>query len=420
MVMARSTSSSAMLRLVTLLATRGVVAFVARAPRRAHTSPLHAQPLTVYSTAGCPHCVRAKRALDAALLAYETVDVGDPAAREALEAKSGVTSVPQVYFGDLRVGGADDVVAALADGTLAALDVAAAAPAAAPAPPADAVDVAALSEPGRPLNVLTAAAAEAWADDGDARDVAAALQRQALALVDAHVTEGGVDYGALRTSSVFAAFVATAARLRAAAESELGGDAGLVNLYNALVLHGTALLGPPEDTPAARGAFFSGATGATYEVCGAELSLDDLEHALLRRGGAPGDARAFAAGDPRRATFAATLARPFDPRIHFALNCGARSCPPVKLFREATLDGDLAAAARAFVASETSVSGATVTTSKLLLWYGADFADDDAGVVARLAAYVAGSPLGDALAALDAPELAFLDYDWDSNDAAPT
>ena len=151
----------------------------------------------------------------------------------------------------------------------------------------------------------------------------------------------------------------------------LGGDAGLVNLYNALVLHGTALLGPPEDTPAARGAFFSGATGATYEVCGAELSLDDLEHALLRRGGAPGDARAFAAGDPRRATFAATLARPFDPRIHFALNCGARSCPPVKLFREATLDGDLAAAARAFVASETSVSGATVTTSKLLLWYGA-------------------------------------------------
>ena len=208
--------------------------------------------------------------------------------------------------------------------------------------------------------------------------------------------------------------------MRAAAESELGGDAGLVNLYNALVLHGTALLGPPEDTPAARGAFFSGATGATYEVCGAELSLDDLEHALLRRGGAPGDARAFAAGDPRRATFAATLARPFDPRIHFALNCGARSCPPVKLFREATLDGDLAAAARAFVASETSVSGATVTTSKLLLWYGADFADDDAGVVARLAAYVSGSPLGDALAALDAPELAFLDYDWDSNDAAPT
>ena len=39
------------------------------------------------------------------------------------------------------------------------------------------------------------------------------------------------------------------------------------------------------DTPAARGAFFSGSSGARYEVAGAELSLDDVEPvaAIVRR-----------------------------------------------------------------------------------------------------------------------------------------
>ena len=52
--------------------------------------------LTVYSTLGCPHCQRAKKALDAAGLAYDVVDVADAAAREALEARSGLPTVPQV------------------------------------------------------------------------------------------------------------------------------------------------------------------------------------------------------------------------------------------------------------------------------------------------------------------------------------
>ena len=98
----------------------------------------------------------------------------------------------------------------------------------------------------------------------------------------------------------------------------------------------------PEDTPEARTAFFSGATGATYEVAGHVLSLDDVEHALLRRSPA-GDARSLRRTHARRRTFAPTLARKFDNRIHFALNCGASSCPPVKLFRDESLDEDLAA-----------------------------------------------------------------------------
>ena len=39
---------------------------------------------------------------------------------------------------------------------------------------------------------------------------------------------------------------------------------------------------------------------------------------------------------------------PMDPRIHFALVCGAKSCPPIKLYTPALLEEGLAAAAAAF------------------------------------------------------------------------
>ena len=123
-------------------------------------------------------------------------------------------------------------------------------------------------------------------------------------------------------------------------------------------------------------------------------------------------------GAARRRTFAPTLSRAFDNRIHFALNCGASSCPPVKLFRDESLDEDLAAAARAFVGSEVSVSGSTVTASKLFLWYGSDFGED---VLPAIAALGAGTPSGDAVAGLlegGDVELAFADYDWSPNDAS--
>ena len=30
-----------------------------------------------------------------------------------------------------------------------------------------------------------------------------------------------------------------------------------------------------------------------------------------------------------------------EPRIHFALNCGAKSCPPIKTFTNADIDNEL-------------------------------------------------------------------------------
>ena len=57
-----------------------------------------------------------------------------------------------------------------------------------------------------------------------------------------------------------------------------------------------------------------------------------------------------------------------------------------------------------------------MTTSKLFLWYGSDFADDDANLVRALAGYASGTAVGDALAAVSEPTLVFRDYDWGAND----
>lgn len=42
---------------------------------------------------------------------------------------------------------------------------------------------------------------------------------------------------------------------------------------------------------------------------------------------------------------------PLDPRIHFALVCGAKSCPPIKVYTAEALEEGLEAAAAAFCES---------------------------------------------------------------------
>jgi len=70
-------------------------------------------PVTMYSTAVCPYCVQAERLLlskGVAQIAKIRVDL-DPAQRMAMMEKTGRRTVPQIYIGDVHVGGFDDLVA---------------------------------------------------------------------------------------------------------------------------------------------------------------------------------------------------------------------------------------------------------------------------------------------------------------------
>ncbi|MEN9786519.1 MAG: hypothetical protein RLZZ299_1783 [Pseudomonadota bacterium] len=68
--------------------------------------------VTIYTADYCGYCSAAKRFLSERGVAYEEVDLsGDDAGREALHARTGRTTVPQIYVGQTHVGGYTDMVA---------------------------------------------------------------------------------------------------------------------------------------------------------------------------------------------------------------------------------------------------------------------------------------------------------------------
>ena len=70
-------------------------------------------PVTMYTTAMCPYCAQAERLLQAkgvAQIARIRVDL-DPVQRVARMEKTGRRTVPQIYVGDVHVGGFEDLVA---------------------------------------------------------------------------------------------------------------------------------------------------------------------------------------------------------------------------------------------------------------------------------------------------------------------
>jgi glutaredoxin 3 len=67
----------------------------------------------MYSTAVCPYCIQAERLLKAKGVAeIEKIRVDlQPAERDAMIAKTGRRTVPQIFIGDTHVGGFDDLSA---------------------------------------------------------------------------------------------------------------------------------------------------------------------------------------------------------------------------------------------------------------------------------------------------------------------
>ncbi|MFJ5368393.1 glutaredoxin 3 [Bosea sp. CER48] len=77
-------------------------------------------PVTIYSTSWCPYCKAAKTLLTGKGVAFTEIDVdGKPELRQAMTARAGGrTSVPQIFIGELHVGGSDDIHALDARGEL--------------------------------------------------------------------------------------------------------------------------------------------------------------------------------------------------------------------------------------------------------------------------------------------------------------
>ncbi len=69
--------------------------------------------IRMYSTAVCPYCQRAEMLLKSKGVAeIEKIRIDlDPARREEMMEKTGRRTVPQIYIGEVHVGGFDDLAA---------------------------------------------------------------------------------------------------------------------------------------------------------------------------------------------------------------------------------------------------------------------------------------------------------------------
>jgi hypothetical protein len=213
------------------------------------------------------------------------------------------------------------------------------------------------------------------------------------ALLRRHVRDGRVDYAALKAQEeALDAYLAELADVRVADLASSDQFAFYINAYNAwtvkLILGGYPGVRSIKDLG---GLFSSPWKRKIARIDGRTISLDEIEHEILR---------------PRFR----------DPRLHFAVNCAALSCPPLRAeaYRGPVLDRQLDEAARAFIndPERNFLKQDTLFLSAIFDWYGKDFGDDLPAFIAR---HAEGS-LKERLAARRGQlRIAFLAYDWGLN-----
>lgn len=257
------------------------------------------------------------------------------------------------------------------------------------------------------MAVITAVPQGAPAFDND--------YRQYASLLHDYLRANRVDYTRLRQGrAVLDAVVAALAEPSAEQERGWTKDQRLafwINAYNVLTLRAIVdhypirssifTLQPRNSIRQIDGVW----TTLTWHAAGRTLTLDDIEHRILR---------------PEFK----------EPRVHFAINCASVGCPPLapEPYRPLRLDGQLDAAARGYLSSERGVAieGHTIRVTKILEWYGEDFvgrfAPNAAGKSDRVEQAVRGvitqfGPTQAAeLARNPSTKIRFLDYDWSLND----
>jgi hypothetical protein len=158
------------------------------------------------------------------------------------------------------------------------------------------------------------------------------------------------------------------------------------NAYNAWILREALAKYPTKSVKDTLYTFF---TGKRITVAGQQTSFKAFEDNVIRKLG--------------------------EPRIHFALNCASRSCPPLgrQAFTAGNLDGQFEALSKGYVNSDRGVrfnaANKTAELSKIFDWYKDDF-NGDGGVLAFINKRRSSPIPADA-------KISYQDYDWGLNEA---
>ncbi len=173
-----------------------------------------------------------------------------------------------------------------------------------------------------------------------------------------------------------------------------------LNMYNAYI---QILLKEDPSRYQHRSSFFS---SPLIPVAGKLVSLDFIEHGILRRSKmkiAMGYVNNF---------FPSALEKKWrvdklDYRIHFALNCGAKSCPPVAFYSPEKLGAQLSLAAKGYLTANSIYDSAnnTVKVPMILSWFRGDFGSGP-GVRKILTEQ-------NIIPENTIPKIEYIPYDWD-------
>ena len=168
-----------------------------------------------------------------------------------------------------------------------------------------------------------------------------------------------------------------------------------INAYNALTIEGILQLYPTKSikdhAPDASG--YNIWDDFKLPVGGAEYSLNDIEHQILRKMG--------------------------DPRIHFAIVCASKSCPQLsqRAYFPNSLDQQLAYSSALFFHTpgkfSYDVQRGQIGLSPIIQWFGEDFGRSDQERLQYLSQFMPADAAR--LATSGSATISYLEYDWGLN-----
>jgi len=177
-----------------------------------------------------------------------------------------------------------------------------------------------------------------------------------------------------------------------------------LNIYNAYVQ--ILLLDDPELFEDRNSWFgYNFFTTPQVPIAGKELSFDDIEHGIMRRSKiklSMGYMDKWFIGDFIKRFWWDEV----DPRIHFALNCGAASCPYIAVFDPDRVEEQLDITTRNYLEQTTDYDPEKneVEVNRLMSWFRADFGGTS-GAIQMLKDYKVIPESAD-------PSVSYKEYDW--------
>lgn len=216
------------------------------------------------------------------------------------------------------------------------------------------------------------------------------------AVLQAHVSDGVVDYPAIAADARFSNYLEMLDRVNPRALPTRHHQLAFwINAYNALAIQGI-LNGYSPASLWGRYRFF---IGQRHAIGGRQLNLYDLEQKLL-------------------------IPEFQEPRIHFAIVCASRSCPRLSSapFSASGLEQELDAAARRFV-NDPARNGfdrdnKVAYLSMIFNWFEEDFVAEAGSLLGYVARYVDDPELARELT-VASYRIEFLPYDWSLNGVSP-